>query len=96
LKTHKHYPLLHPKYVIFNQLTLKINLSYEAPLLAALGLLKMPCSPEQAIAFAATPKIFDQYSAPVEILRTSDDKAGTGDQIFYDLFYGIDSLIDAF
>lgn len=94
--TKKHYPLLHPKYVIFNQLTLKIHLSYEAPLLAALGLLKMPSSPEQAIVFAATPKSFDQYSAPVEVLKTSSDNAGNGDQIFYDLLYGMDSLIDTY
>lgn len=57
----------------------------------------MPCSSEQTIAFSATPKLFDQYSAPIEILKTSnDEKVGSGEQIFYDIFYAMDSLVDAF
>lgn len=72
-KTNNYYPLLHPKHIIFNQLTLNVSLSYQPPLLAALGLLKMPASLEQTLAFAATPFPFDQFSAPCELLPTAED-----------------------
>lgn len=63
-----HYPILSPKYVLFNQLSLQTQLSYYPPILEGLGFLKRPCSIEQLITFKGTPEPFDPFAAPNELL----------------------------
>lgn len=52
--------------MIFNQLTLQVQLSYENILHEALGLLRCPAPIESMICCRATPYAFDIYSAPIE------------------------------
>jgi hypothetical protein len=56
----------------------------------------MPNTIEQTIAFALTPQLYDQFSAPIEHLKYVDEgEVGTADEIFYDLMYGMDKVIES-